>query len=445
MPAHPSLSQASVRRIGVVKDNTAQISWRIWLIAILAVIGPVYWLPGVSPDYIRYAKSAMLFILVFSQIFSAKESTPSLSGLKMISLIGVFTFLSSIALLYDDDNSEIQQYILSSLYCLFYVIALFNIVSVRNIPQVRKALSYALWIYPIGSLLIILSGIGLIPDFDLPRELFSGVTLNVDTVGLNTLSGSGFGGSRTGWGLATCVASTMLLANNGWDSSSKTKLNYFVIIVTLSAIYQMGARGSFYAFLLCSLISYLRYTKGSPALKISTLSLFAAAYVISMSFRTGTRFDLDISGMSFSDAMAAITSDRYGTWVFGVDRFFESPIVGVGIAGSRLGGNLDVHNAWIASAARSGLVGFIPAILILYQLVVLSFHRSVETTKNYGLGIVVLSGILLSMIEPGFPFGAFFNSTAFWLAVVLQAPALDLALPSSTSSSYLPVARHPNA
>jgi hypothetical protein len=395
----------------------------------------------VDPQLIRLFKSFLLAAIVgiIPYIVIVRSTLINRRAIALLVSIFLTAFLSSLAILYNDDYRFAAEYSSTYIYTIMFLISIFLSVSTNNIRLFRTPLIVTLSIYPLISLLIALSSIGLVPDFRVPREFFIYRAV-IDTRDTNLFfSGNGFGGSRTGWGPATAVSTLLLIASVGMGGTRKKIFAVAVSLLTVFALYQIGARGAFLIFSTIFLIAYYRENRFSWGGVIAIAMLLPTFYSMYKSQSYDSRFRFNTEGLSFEQTMSLLTSNRYDTWVIGFESFMRSPVWGVGWQRSLLYNEIEPHNAWLNIAAKSGLIGLIPALFVLSILLGLVNHKFKDIRTFSYFGLPVLAGVLTAMIEPGFLFGSFFNATTFWLAVGLQAPATIGMLRTPMHGSSRPV------
>lgn len=412
----------------------------IYAVVTLAVVGPIYWLPAIEPSLLRWAKSILLAISTVLALayfiltaLGARRGPRGLSAdfLLLLTLVGLSGLLSSLAIAYSDPPEDVGRNMFSYLLTIIYMMAVGVSLGGREI-EASRTLRRALLIYPMISSFIVLAGNGVVPDYEVPVSLLIGQNENALELINYRFSGNGLGGARTGWGAATAVASVMLLGLLDVKSASGKLMGLSVFLVTSAALYTIGARGAFGVFIVGSAYVYMRR---SPGLK---KYLLLAVGVVTMSVAYAglpqdSRFHFELSGMGIEQALDVITSTRYSTWKYGVGCFLEEPFRGMGVEACAIGGRLGVHNAWISVAAASGALGLVPSLCLLGMLINLALRRPKVGNGATDVSGAILAGVLVSMVEPGFPFGAFFNSTGFFMAVMMSTSGVH---EQNTQSRY---------
>lgn len=396
-------------------------SIRIWLLAVFAAVAPIYWFPSTSIGAVLFAKSALLAATVVICAAGSATTPPRLSRSEL-ALMALLTclcaFLYLIGRLHGDHNAAIEQsysYVLT----LIYIIVLTLSIRFEDLSKFRIPILCSFAIYPAVSLYMIFIGLGVIPDIQVPRELLI-ANLNAYELMDYGLRGNGLGGSRTGWGVASAVAGGILLCFIGTSSPARSTCFYAVAAITLASFVTAGARGAAASFLLGALWIHYRLSN-----KLRTALMATAAAIILIvwfsSLKADSRFRFTNQSVSEHGILDRITSDRYGTWVSGIRNFLQNPLTGAGSEASRSQIGLDVHNAWINLAETGGIITFAIGVAILAVLLTACLRPHLRGLPDLSGPVAI--GLALTMVEPGFPFGAFFLSAAFWLVVVFQLKA----------------------
>lgn len=438
---HDTDSQLACQRLDSAPSGAARIC--MYLLAFLAAVGPIYWIPGIDSLIIKYTKTAILifsfsisvFIVMNARLQKKIYAEKSMRILNILLICGVSYFIS---LLFSNSFSDSYEAVDSYVYAALYVFSLTVIFTIFPINRITNVLKFTLFLFPIISLLIVLSGYGLFPNFPVPPQLLDGQNENAYTLVDYGFSGNGLGGSRTGWGAATAVSSTLLLSLLGWRSGWGRAAAFLTFAIIALSLYQIGARGAFISFIIGSI--YVVNIKISSNIKyIIFISLISFLIFIYSILPEDSRFYFHLYGMDRESVLNTITSNRYQTWIYGLESFLHSPIYGVGIYDSIYEGRWAVHNTWLKIAASSGLIGLVPSLILLASFFRLSFgfNREKLNFSGFDVGGPIVSGIVISMLEPGFPLGAFFNTTAFWFAAIVQAHSLR-----QSKDSYQGGARH---
>lgn len=430
----PYLGNTTHRQAVSTESPISLRSICIYASCILAAIGPIYWLPGVDPTFLRYVKSGLLSLFIgLALLLLASATRSGKAHIQIASKYGVFVgasvvllgAISTLAILYNDDLRPTLARALSYVITAGYIFSLACCISVNGIKQLRNFLTLVLSIFPIISLLVVLANHELIVDFQVPTSLLIGQNENALGLVDYGLSGNGFGGSRTGWGAATAVATTALIALVAGNERLPKAYIVAVFVLTVFALYEIGSRGAFVAFIIGVAYDVSLRRPGFGKYVVLIVGLVIAWTVYGL-LPHDSRFYFNLEGLDREAMLARLTSDRYATWVFGIEAFTQSPIVGVGVPQSHLFGRLAVHNTWIGIAASSGILGLLASMVVLFLLIVLAIGPRARGFRSNGMGGTILCGLVISLLEPGFPFESFFNTTGFWAVVMLQAAAVSI-------------------
>lgn len=399
-------------------------SIQIWLLAVFAATAPIYWIPSAPIEAVLYFKSALLISILIVCTAVAATTPPRLkiSELSLIALVACLcAFLYLTGRLHGDHDAAFKQ-TYSYVLTLIYLLAIAFSLKSEDLTNIGKPIIVSFSIYPAVSIAIIYIGLGMAPDIQVPRNLLVANPNAYELVDYG-LRGNGLGGTRTGWGVASAVAGGILLCFIGTKSLARSACFYAIVAVTLAALVTSGARGATASFFVGALWIHYRIssklkTAAMAAISIIVLTVWYAALEADSRFRFAT------PSVSQHGVLDRITSDRYGTWVSGIKNFLQNPLAGAGSEASRLQTGLDVHNAWIGLAETGGIITLAVGLAILAVILATSVRPEARGARELSGPIVI--GIALSMVEPGFPFGSFFLSVAFWLIVVLNLKNSDL-------------------
>ena len=399
-------------------------STQIWLLAMFAAAAPIYWIPSTPIGAVLLFKSALMIAILIVCTLIAATGPPQLksSELSLITLVGCLcAFLYLTGRLHGDHDTafnETYSYILT----LIYITVLACSLKPEDLDNIGTPIIVSFSIYPALSIAIIYIGLGMAPDIQVPRELLVANPNAYDLVDYG-LRGNGLGGSRTGWGVASAVAGGILLCFIGTRSLARSACFYAISAVTLAALVTSGARGATASFLVGALLIHYRISSKLKTAAVAAISILVLT-VWYTSLEADSRFRFATPSVSQHGVLDRFTSDRYSTWVSGIKNFLQNPLTGAGSEASRSQIGLDVHNAWIGLAETGGIITLAIGLAILAVILAAAIRSHARGAPELSGPIVI--ALASSMIEPGFPFGSFFLSVAFWLILILALKNSDL-------------------
>ncbi len=122
-----------------------------------------------------------------------------------------------------------------------------------------------------------------------------------------------------------------------------------------------------------------------------------------------------------------LTAHRSSGYALGISKVKEQPLLGHGLAQviveSTWGDRSEIHNLWLKWAAYTGVAA--PLMLaVIIALILRTCWRilrdplrpETERSGTIALGLVILTGLVISLLEVNIPIGAFQHSAVFWAA-----------------------------
>ena len=238
-----------------------------------------------------------------------------------------------------------------------------------------------------------------------------------------------FGCSRTAWsgGLALYLPVLLVFAFRRDIGVLRRWLYLALAAGGLAAQAGVGGRAGLVAsFVVIAVFLYYFMPRRWKVLGSAVALLAATAVTIPTALSEQLRLDeIPENPTSLMD-WNYVSSGRIGGAFQAAAFIAERPLAGHGIGAVRAefrGGRPEIHNLWLKWAAYCGVLApllFLGLVIVLLAQArrlarVVDGHRSVAVAS----GLVIVAGLVLSMLEPGTPFGEFQNNALWWAAAGL--------------------------
>jgi len=395
-----------------------------WLLSLYLGVSPVYWLPAVSPAVVNSLKAALVVVAVWL-LFSRLATTGLIlfpSGLMGPVAFVTLLFLSIPGFVQASDPFVAIKFVVDvGIYAVFtwcfYSVA-------RQGYNIRVLLVRSLTIITVLTAVVLVSiPIGL-SDWPIPSELDP----------FASFADAGFGSGRSGWSgaLAVYLPNALLLLTTRTRQKFVHPHVLFMLVVGIllgSQIVSGGRTGilvSLFMIVAFTFISSVRWMVGA----FVAVGVFVAAALVPLEFWV-THFRLDrISSPEMSlTNLNTLSTNRVNNYIMAVELIRERPFRGYGMGqvwmATDLGEVLEIHNLWLRLAVESGI--FLPLFFLAmvcsalcksWQLLALRTPKETEDRiVAFALGLVLLAGIALSLVEPRTLMGTFQKTAVWWAAV----------------------------
>ena len=414
-----------------------------WLLSLFLALGPVYWLPGISMKALQRFDWAILLAalaLVFgTELMKGRRPFPTgllgplgFGGILLLWLPGLYQASDSfrvIVFVYELGGS-------GAFFWCFYCIA-------RDGGDVRAIFQRAF---------IIIAGLAGIALF---RTLLN--TSDWQSPCLwDYAYRVGFSIRHTTWsaGLAVFVPAGALLFLPASSRPWLRKLLGIVGIVALvgSQFVSSGRAGFLSSLLVLGALMLL------PAFRRMAVIVILAGLAISIPFLNSScarhlkldRISMPVDEYVFArealnpsalplNSLDNFSARRIRGYLLGLEKIRERPLLGHGLDQVLIDVpwsqyQTPIHNLWIKWAAYTGIAA--PLLLLLMVMLILRVgrrlfrSRSKSTTKRAeaaALGLILLSGLLISMLEIDIPIGIFQRTAIWWAAAgsLVGAASID--------------------
>ena len=387
---------------------------KCWLLTLYLGTAPVQWLPGVDYEWVARGK-VLLFVVAVGLVFAG---TP-LARLRLPGgLAGPLGFAALAALAVP--GLAQSSLVLSAgyvadvisgagmLWC-FYNVA-------RLDPIASKAIVFrsAMMVAAFGVLALVLALAGL--GWQSPCAPAS-------------FRFTAFGCSYTGWssGLALYLPVLAVFAFRRDVGVLRRWLYVALAGGVLAAQAGVGGRAGLLAsVVVIAVFVYYFMPRRWKVLGSAVALLVAAAVTVPTTLSEQLRLNkIPEEPTSLMD-WNFVSSGRIGGALTAAAYIAERPFAGYGIGAVRVefrGGRYQIHNLWLKWAAYCGVLA--PLLFLALAIVLLVRARSLlyREGRNRSVaaaaGLVVVVGLVLSMLEPGTPFGEFQNFALWWAAAGL--------------------------
>lgn len=187
-------------------------------------------------------------------------------------------------------------------------------------------------------------------------------------------------------------------------------------------------------------------------LATTAMLLLVAAVEVPKALQEHLRLDRIPAGpVSFAD-LDWFSAGRLGGAVEAIGHIAERPLTGHGIEAVDVGysgGRYVIHNLWLKWAAYFGVGA--PILLLALALTLLRRARHLARSAMFrrsvaaAAGLILVSGLVVSLLAPNAPVGAFQNSAVWWAAAGLIAGMAARQLESDTRGTSPASRRRANA
>ena len=385
-----------------------------WLLALYLGTAPVQWLPGVDYEWVARGK-VLLFIVAVGLVFA---TTPPTRLRVPGGLAGPLGFLALAALAVP--GLAQSSLVLSAgyvgdvvsgaamLWC-FYNVARLDPVAARFIVD-RSAVVLAAF----GVLALVLALVGL------------GWQSSCSTASFRDTA---FGCSRTGWsgGLALYMPVLAVFALRRDIGVLRRWLYLALAGGVLVAQAGVGGRGGLVAsFVVVAAFVYYFMPRRWKVLGSAVALLAVAVVTIPATLFERLRLETIPENPTSLMDWNYLSSGRIGGALQAAGYIAERPFAGHGIWAVRAeyrGGHPEIHNLWLKWAAYCGVLA--PLLFLGLVIVLLARARRLARLVDHdrsmavAAGLVIVAGLVLSMLEPGTPFGEFQNNAMWWAAAGL--------------------------
>lgn len=401
------------------------------LLGIYLGLAPVYWMPGVPTPGLRLLKGAVLAAcLLYYWSLSATKKQVVFPRL----LAGWFGFIALFASaapgLFQSQPTELIAR--ASDVVLVFAMLWTSYGILRNKAASVMTLS-------IATIVIGMFAAAVITFFVLGVDVRS-----PPQFGSRPATHSGFGGGRTGWSNALALYYPLAIGLVGLKIHEKGKR---VLAGTLTSIVFIGSQvivggragliGSLLALLLVGVMVFGRKLTAVFVVFIVMLGIYFQEFLLEhLRVRRLTSAGFDYG------AVDHFSAGRLDSYVHALKLVRERPLLGHGFGEYEIPGfSGEIHNLWLRMAVESGItMPLILAAITAYVIrAIVKYHKSSRTKPDAiwsrALLASMLSGVVISMLEPNVILGTFQNTAIWW---VVCGGVLAMRSQHFTSATAIP-------
>lgn len=369
------------------------------MLILCLVFGPIYWLPGLSIESVKYVKT--FFVLSFLTLTVLVGNFRYHTGLIWVSYLLVIS--SGIISILKNDLFILEVSTLCAILHIFYSIGASDHTA-RILESIKKSI-ILFTIFPLIVIIDALTG-GNIPNpfYDFHYPLFL----------------SGFNSGRTGWAficnIYVGIIFHFLLTTNNW----KKYLYLAAIFIYGINIFIVGARGGVLTFLfLLTIFTSQSIKKSVTSSLINIIFIIGLILIIAILNYESIQESRVYQFLTMQhDDSSDITTGRSGGYSYALDTISINPFFGKGEINltEALGYDYEkIHNVWLRIFAERGLIFFLIISLSIFYLT----YSSIKAARYFKFhsDYAIFAGLFATLFEPTAILGNFFSTSMFWLLV----------------------------
>lgn len=395
-------------------------------------LGPIYWLPNVSPAAMQILKFALFAAICIRLGWKWVQSGGRLSRKPFFLLSVAIAAIILCSVTHDspiDDIAALGNYALPLI-----VVGVVPLLSMASRTEIEMGLRGAPVLFACIAILVplglVFPALNWMNPFSLEIHNFEG-----------SQTFTGFGGSRTGWSLGASFLGALALANVASSDGKGKKWNFLIVVIIGAATFIPGGRVGMAAFalMLISIVALGALRKSTVRTSLYWLGITFVTVLVALTFAEELRL-----ASLFTGDLREGTTGRTEGWKFGLDIFMSNPIFGIGEYEADLIGRAEgygaVHNVLLNYLVKYGVVGTLPMLAFFLWLFVRIYSRRRDALVHYPTLVAALmfaSTSAIVWLEPYAVFGAFFNALVFWFAVGIFLARRSIAVDPARA----PVAR----
>lgn len=392
------------------------------IVCLLVMLGPVYWFgPSAHASEIGLFKTLLfiVFIVISFLICFLKRKFFSPSSVIVFGFLGSFFFLL-ISMMRAQESEPFFGYIsgfgLSSLTLFFS----YNL-TVLGFRFDRS--------FKIGVIIFACFSIILVSSFFLGFPVWSSPF--GDLPGERMLVFTGFGGSRTGWGVGVALLVPYLFYFLIQSSNfSEKAFFFFLMLIVFIGLVSTQGRGGFISSLVAVFVFLLLV---APRKKIQTIIVLIVIVIGGVIVITDYAEHLRLEGLLAGDIWGS-SGGRMPSNMVAFDLAAKNVLFGSipeGIDLTHYGfAHSSIHNFWLRLLLQGGLFFMLPSFIMYLFFIYSAFKNYLKNILKLESALMLsmlIAGFFVTMLEPGGVFGAFFNVFVFWFYIGVYFAKIKLS------------------
>lgn len=374
-------------------------------------LGPIYWLPNLSPGILVKIKFLFFSLLVFTLFRDWVINSKNRIYIRNIVFL-VLTVLIMFISLFFNQESYGHYFVLSNYLVPLFIIMTMPFITNKSYENLIWGVSNSTKFFAVIAALIPLGM--LIPSMVWINPIHDDPTLNLNQVK------TGFGGGRTGWSIGASFILAASLANIMFKKNLVSRLvEIACFIIIASSIFIPSGRGGIFAILFMLITFIILRSLIYKKIPLFSILLLVFSGILLFNFAEFFRLDSLLRG-DISEA----SNGRIEGNVIAIDMILRNPLLGVGIEKSDLTkfglGYPEAHNVFLNFTMKFGLIAFFLVLTFFAFVVKDLFGKTKVLYNNYCFITFIFFNALIfvfSFTEPNIVFGNFFNTLIYWFVL----------------------------
>lgn len=378
------------------------------LIILYLILGPVNWIPGISPIWVNLSKYFLFAIILISAL--ARNQVRFVRPLSLTFLF--FTLLCCLPALINGAGNMVFNLVD---FLMIFLVSMVVGTLLYSMDEWFEIFHAAVKGFSILALVIlILPYLGFNPQAPAPWANSS-------------LGQSGLGGYRTGWSNSIFLYVPFLAIIYLKEKEALKRYGYLIAIAAILILqYKCAGRAGLIASLLSLLLLFRKKTWAFVFLVlaggIAVLSLGEEA--IKSNFRMD---EASINVKKGTSELDRISSGRIQGYDASLKLLMENPIIGYGFNRNEdvlelYRVKVEVHNTYLKRWLEGGLA-MIFNIFLIFFLVQKEYRRKISgmdsTFRTFAV-IFLFVPLLIALMEPNYLIGSFQGECFYWFMVIVQ-------------------------
>lgn len=385
-----------------------------WLLSLYLGTAPVRWLPGVDYEVVTRGKVVLFVVALGSVLLSRSPGRLRLPS----GLAGPLGFAGIAALcipgFVQSTEADVAGYLADLVYGASMLWCFYNVARADDVETARLLERSAVLIGVLALIasLAAMAGLG----WQAPCSV-------------SPLAATGFGCGRTAWsqGIALYVPIMLVFLFRRDVSVMRRWLYAGLALGIVAAQVGVGGRAGLAAsFVVGATMVFFFIPRRWKVLAATAMLLLIAMIAVPTALEEHLRMDRIPAGPVSFDDLDWFSAGRLGGAVEALGHIAERPLTGHGIGAVDVGyrgTRVEIHNLWLKWAAYFG----VGAPILLLALAFSLLYRARDLVRLHVLrrsvvaagGLILVSGLVISMLTPNAPIGAFQDSAIWWAAAGL--------------------------